>query len=78
MLSCGKTINEQLKNHSSMMQEDYEESISLTLRTRSSKKPRGMQEKNGNTNGSRQALQVMQQDFVWKNVYGNIMRTISQ
>ena len=26
------------------MQEDYEESISLTLRTRSSKKPSGMQE----------------------------------
>ena len=34
----------QLKNQSSVMLEDYEESISLTLRTRSSRKPLRMQE----------------------------------
>ena len=39
------------------MLEDYEASISLTRRTRSSKKPLGMQEKIGNTNGSSHALQ---------------------
>ena len=45
MLSWGKSINGQLKNQSSMMQEDYEESISLTLKTGSPKKLR-MQEEN--------------------------------
>ena len=43
------------------MPEDYEEFISLTLRTRNSKKPLGMQEKIENTNGSRHALQDMQE-----------------
>ena len=33
-----RSINGQLKNQSSIMQEDYEESISLTLRTWSSRK----------------------------------------
>ena len=47
------------------MPEDYEESISLTLRTRSSKKPLGMLEKIGNTNGSRHALQDMQEKQEW-------------
>ena len=41
-----ENINWQLKNQSSIMLEDYEESISLTLRTRSSKKPLGMIERN--------------------------------
>ena len=35
----GRSKNGQLKNQSSIMLEDYEEFISLTLRTRSSKKP---------------------------------------
>ena len=47
------------------MLEDYEKSNSLTLRTRSSKKPVGMQEKIGNTNGSRHALQDMQEKQAW-------------
>ena len=34
MLSRGRSRNGQLKNQSSIMPEDYEESISLTLRTR--------------------------------------------
>ena len=38
--------NVQLRNKSSIMLEDYEESISLTLRTRNSKKPLGMLERN--------------------------------
>ena len=38
-------MNGQLKNQSSIMLEDCKESISLTLRTRSSKKPLGMLEK---------------------------------
>ena len=43
------------------MLEDYEEFISLTLRTRSSKKPLVMLEKIGNTTASRYALQDMQE-----------------
>ena len=39
-------MNGQLKNQSSIMPEDYEESISLTLRTWSSRKPLRMQEEN--------------------------------
>ena len=39
------------------MLKDYEDSISLILRTRSSRKPLGMQEEIGNTNGSSHALQ---------------------
>ena len=39
MLSWGRSRNGQLKNQSSTMLEDYGESISLTPRTRSSKKP---------------------------------------
>ena len=46
MLSWGRSKNGQLKNQNSIMLEDYEESISLTLRTRSSKKPLGMIERN--------------------------------
>ena len=48
-----------------MMLEEYEKSISLTLRTRSSRKPLGMQDKIGNTNGSRHALQDMQEKQEW-------------
>ena len=44
------------------MLEDYEEFISLTLRTRSSKKPLRMQEEIGNTNRSRYALQDKQEE----------------
>ena len=46
MLSWGRSISGQLKNQSSIMLEDYEESISLTVRTRSSRKPSRMQEEN--------------------------------
>ena len=46
MLSWGKSRNGQLKNQRSIMLEDYEESISLTLRTRSSRKPFRMLERN--------------------------------
>ena len=42
----GESTNGQLKNQSSIMQEDYEEFISLTLRTRSSKKPSRMLARN--------------------------------
>ena len=35
-----------MKNLNSIMQENYEESVSLTLRTRSSRKPLRMQEEN--------------------------------
>ena len=43
------------------LEEDYEESISLTLRTRNSNKPLGMSQKIGNTNGFLHALQGMQE-----------------
>ena len=46
MLCWGRSIKGQLKNQSLITPEDYEESISLTLRTKSSKKPLGMQEEN--------------------------------
>ena len=46
MLRWGRSKNGQLKNQNSIMLEDQEESISLTLRTRSSKKPLGMLEGN--------------------------------
>ena len=46
MLSWGRSKNGQLKNQSSIMREDYEEFISLTLRTRGLKKPLGMLERN--------------------------------
>ena len=45
-LSWGRSIYGQLKNQSSIMQEDCEESISLTLRIWSSRKSLRMQEKN--------------------------------
>ena len=47
------------------MLEDHEEFISLTLRTRSSRKPLGMLEELGNTNGSRYALQDKQEQSAW-------------
>ena len=46
MLSRRRNINGPMENRNSIMQEDYEEFISLTLRTRSSKKPLGMLERN--------------------------------
>ena len=46
MLSWGRSISGQLKNQSTIMLEDYEEFNLLTLRTRSSKKPSGMLERN--------------------------------
>ena len=55
-----------MKNQNSIMLEDYEEFISLTLRTRSSKKPLRMLEEIGNTNGSRYALQDMQEEQAWE------------
>ena len=58
------SMNGQLKNQSSIMQEDYEESISLTLGT-SSRKLSRMQEKFGNTNGSSHALQDLQEQ-TWR------------
>ena len=45
-------MNGQLKNRNSIMLEDYEESISLTLRTCSSRKSEKCKKKIGNTNGS--------------------------
>ena len=47
------------------MPEDYEESISLTLRTRSSKTQQECKKEIGNTNGSRYALQDMQEEQEW-------------
>ena len=44
------------------MPEDYDEFISLTLRTRKSKKPSGMSQEIGNTSGSRYALQDKQEE----------------
>ena len=46
MLSWRRSRNGQWKNQSSRMLEDYEEFISLTLRTRSLRKPSGMLERN--------------------------------
>ena len=83
-----------MKNQSSIMQEDYEESTSLTLRTRSSKKPLGPQEENWKHQWLQPCLArharktsmvrpvawkpVNPQECVWKNLYQNIMRTILQ
>ena len=53
------------------MLEDYEESISLTLRTRSFRKSFRMQQKIGNTNGSSHALQDMQEKQAWKDPHFN-------
>ena len=49
------------KNQSSIMQEDYEEFILLTLRTRSSRKPKRMLERNWKHQWLRHALQDMQE-----------------
>ena len=46
MISWRRNRNGQMKNQSSIMLEDYEEFISLTLTTRSLKKPLGMLERN--------------------------------
>ena len=106
MLSWRKSKNGQLKNQSSIMLEDYEEFNSLTLRTRSSKKPLGMLERTWKHQWlplclarharrarkgrfmarlliSSQKLHVSWKlvnphDIVWKNLYRNIVRTISQ
>ena len=45
------------------MPEDYEEFISLTLRTRNSKKPRSQEI--GHTDGSRYALPDKQEEQAW-------------
>ena len=52
MQSWGRSINGQLKDQSSIMLEDYEESISVKLRTRNSKKPLRLLARNWNTSGS--------------------------
>ena len=65
MLSWGRSISGQLKNPSSILREDCEESILLTLRTRSSKKPPGMLERNWNANISRYPLQDKQEHSAW-------------
>ena len=54
-----------MEKQSSIMPEDHEEFILLTLRTRNSKKPLGILE-NVNTNGSRYALQDMQEEQEWR------------
>ena len=46
MLSWRRSKNGHMKNQSSIMLDDFEEFISLTMRTRSSKKPLGMLERN--------------------------------
>ena len=55
-------MNGQLKNQSSIMQGDYEESISFTLRTRSSRKPSRTQEENWKHQWLHHALQEMQEN----------------
>ena len=50
-----------IENQSSIMQEDHDESISLTLKTRNSKKPSRMLEENWKHNGSTHALQELQE-----------------
>ena len=58
------------KNQSSIMLEDYEESTSLTQRTRSSKKLLGMQEKwKHQWNGSRYALPDEQEQSEWDDAW---------
>ena len=47
------------------MPEDYEEFISLTQRTRNSKRPLRMLQEIGNTDGSRYALQDKQEEQEW-------------
>ena len=61
-----RSISGQLENQSSIMQEDYEESISLTLRTRSSRKPLRMQEENW----KHQWLQLCLARYARKNNHG--------
>ena len=51
-----------MKNRNSIMPEDYEEFISLTLRTRISKRPLRMSQEIGNTDGSRYAFQDEQEE----------------
>ena len=48
------------------MPEDYEESISLTLRTWSSRKSLKRKKKIGNTDGSSHALQDLQEKQAWR------------
>ena len=57
-----------IENQSSIMQEDYEESISLTLRTWSSRIffRKKCKEKIGNTNGSSYASQDLQEKQAWR------------
>ena len=64
-LSWGKNKSVQLKNQSSIMQEDDEESISLTWGARSSRKSFKMRGANWNTNGSSHALQDLQEKQAW-------------
>ena len=59
-------MNGQLNNQSSIMLEDYEEYISLTLMTRNSMKPVAMQKISENTDGSSHALQDMQEKQAWR------------
>ena len=65
MLSWGRSKNRQLKNQSSIMLEDYEEFISLTLRTCS--------KEIGNTSGSRYALQDKQEEQEWGRPVARLM-----
>ena len=106
MLSWRRSINGPMKNRNSIIPEDYEESTSLTLRTRNSKKPLRMLARNWkhlwlvlclarqarNVSMERPVTKPMSsnqylrvswkpvnpQDCVRKNLYRNIMRTISQ
>ena len=56
-----------IENQSSIMQEDYEESISVTLKTQSSRKSAKMQGKNWKHQGSSYALQDLQEKQAWRN-----------
>ena len=66
-LSWGRSKNCHLKNQSSIMQEDYEESVSLTLKIWSSRKSSKNARRTLETpNGSSHALQDLQEKQAWR------------
>ena len=54
------------------MQEDYEEAISLTLRTRSSRKPLRMQEDNWKHQWLQPCFQDMQEKQAWRDPWQDL------
>ena len=67
MQSWGRSKNGQLKNQSSIMLEDYDEFILLTREDKELKETIGNARKEiGNPNGSRYALQDMQEEQEWR------------